>query len=81
MPNNNNRSVFQRQDGQWANKRNSAEKAASLHRTQSAADAAARKMLHKSGGGELTKMGRSGRIVSKDTIEPGHESKVRDKEH
>lgn len=81
MPNHNNRSVFRREDGQWANKRNDADKASSLHATQAEANAAAKEMLARAGGGERTTMGRDGRIVSKDTIAPGHESKTRDTEH
>lgn len=74
------RFVSQRSDGTWANKRNDADKASSLHRTQGEAWDAARSMLQNQGGGELTVRGRKV-IVSKDTIEPGNESKVRDREH
>ncbi len=75
------RSVFKRDDGQWANKRDDAGKASSLHDTQKAAEAAARGMLKSSGGGELNTHGLDGKIRSKDTIAPGNESKVRDTEH
>lgn len=81
MPNQNDRSVFRREDGQWVNKRNDADRASSLHSTQADANSAAREMLQNAGGGERTTMGRDGRIVSKDTIAPGRESSTRDTEN
>jgi uncharacterized protein (DUF433 family) len=72
----------QRPDGKWANKRNDASRASSIHDTQKAAEAAARKMLGKQGGGELTTQGRDHRIRSKDTIPPGNDlNPPRDREH
>ena len=76
------RTVSQRPDGQWANKRNDADRASSLHRTQTGAEKAARGMLKNQGGGELTTKGENGKIRSKDTIPPGHDPHPpRDKEH
>ena len=76
------RTVFKRADGQWANKRNDTERASSLHTTQGEAEKAARDMLTKSGGGELTTKGENGRIRSKDTIGGGNDpNPPRDKEH
>lgn len=76
------RTVYRREDGQWANKRNDAERPASLHGTQREAIEAAREMLHKQGGGELTIKGVDGRIRSKDTIAPGNDPlPPRDTEH
>ncbi len=76
------RTVFQRDDGQWANKRNDASRASSVHDTQAAANSAAKEMLKNQGGGERTTMGRDGRIVSKDTIAPGNDPRsIRDTEH
>ncbi|GJQ27282.1 MAG: hypothetical protein HBSAPP02_23140 [Phycisphaerae bacterium] len=76
------RTVYQRPDGKWANKRNDADKASSLHDTQAAADAAAREMLGNQGGGELTTMGRDHKIRSKDTIPPGNDpNPPKDREH
>lgn len=76
------RTVSQRPDGQWANKRNDAERASSLHRTQGAAEKAARGMLKNQGGGELTTRGKNGKIRSKDTISPGRDpNPPRDREH
>jgi hypothetical protein len=75
------RTVHRRDDGDWGQKRNDASRDSSVHRTQSEAEAAARAMLHNQGGGELTTLGRSGRIRSKDTIAPGNESPTKDTEH
>ncbi|WP_373033337.1 DUF2188 domain-containing protein [Sulfurovum sp.] len=76
------RTVSKRPDGTWANKRNDASKASSLHKTQKEADNAAREMLKKQGGGEVTTQGRDGKFRSKDTIAPGNDPfPPRDKEH
>jgi hypothetical protein len=82
MSRKNDRYVFRTTDGDWANKRNSADKASSLHPTQHEAENAAREMLRNQGGGELTTMGRNGKIRSKDTIAPGNDpNPPKDKEH
>lgn len=76
------RTVSRRPDGTWENKRNSAKRASSLHRTQDEAIQAARSMLKKQGGGELTVKGLDGKIRSKDTIAPGNDpNPPKDKEH
>ena len=75
------RTVYRRPDGQWANERHDADRASSLHDTQREAEQAARENLRNQGGGELTTMGEDGKIRSKDTIAPGNESSVRDTEH
>lgn len=76
------RTVFQRPDGQWANKRNDAEKASSLHKTQKEAEQTAREMLRNQGGGELSTKGINGKIRSKDTVAPGNDpNPPKDKEH
>jgi hypothetical protein len=76
------RMVSKRPDGQWANKRNDSDKASSLHDTQKEAAAAAKQMLIKQGGGELSIQGLDGRIRSKDTIAPGNDPyPPRDTEH
>lgn len=67
------RTISRRKDGSWANKRNDADKASSLHDTQKEAIDAARDMLRNQGGGELITKGRDGRIRSKDTIPPGND--------
>jgi len=76
------RTVSQRPDGTWANKRNDATRASSVHRTQDDAKRAAQEMLGNQGGGELTIIGRDGKIRSKDTIPPGYDPcPPKDKEH
>jgi hypothetical protein len=76
------RTVSRRPDGSWQNKRNDADRASSVHDTQKGASDAARGMLGRQGGGELTTKGVDGKIRSKDTIAPGHDpNPPRDKEH
>ena len=76
------RTVYRRDDDQWANKRNDAGKASSLHSTRRAAEQAAREMLRNQGGGELTTKGLDGKIRSKDTIPRGNDPcPPKDKEH
>ena len=76
------RMISHRPDGKWANKRNDADKASSLHDTQRDAAEAAKKMLQNQGGGELTIQGTDGKIRSKDTIPPGNDpNPPRDREH
>jgi len=76
------RTVYRRDDGNWANKRNDADKASSVHQTQAAAEHAARQNLKNQGGGELTTKGRDGVIRSKDTIAPGNDpNPPKDREH
>ena len=66
----------------WANKRNDANKAGSVHQTQAEAVKAATKMLKNQGGGELTTVGRDGKFRSKDTIPPGNDPlPPKDREH
>ena len=78
----NDRSVFPTGDGEWANKRDDAERAGSVHNTQREAEQAAREMLKNAGGGELTTHGKDGSIRSKDTIAPGNDpNPPKDKEH
>lgn len=76
------RTVYQRPDKVWVNKRNDADKASSLHKTQRDAEKAAKDNLKNQGGGELTIKGTDGKIRSKDTIPPGNDpNPPRDKEH
>jgi hypothetical protein len=69
------RTVSRRPDGSWANKRNDAEKASSVHDTQADAINAAREMLRNQGGGELTVQGEDHKFRMKDTIPPGNDPK------
>lgn len=74
--------VYQRPDGSWANKRNDASKASSVHPTQREAERAAKEMLGNQGGGELITKGRDQKIRGKDTIPPGSDPfPPRDREH
>ena len=76
------RAVYQIGKGKWPNKRNDAGKSSSIHKTQQDAIDSAEKMLKNQVSGELTIMGRNGRIRSKDTIKPGNDPyPLRDKEH
>lgn len=78
----NDRTVSRRADGSWANKKDGASRAGSLHDTQRDAAAAAREMLINAGGGELKVKGGDGRIRSKDTIAPGNDpNPPKDSEH
>ena len=76
------RMVYKRDDGQWANKKNSSNKASSLHTTQKSAEQSARTMLKNQGGGELTTKGLNGQIRSKDTIGNSNDPRsIKDTEH
>lgn len=76
------RTISRRPDGTWENKRNDADKASSLHKTQKDAEQTAKGMLTNQGGGELTIKGVDGKIRSKDTIAPGKDpNPPKDKEH
>lgn len=78
----NSRTVSQRKDGSWANKRDGASRSGSNHQTQQQAADAAKQMLIKAGGGELKIKGTDGKIRSKDTIAPGNDpNPPKDKEH
>ena len=75
------RMVYQTPDG-WANKRNDAGKASSVHPTQHEAIDTARHMLQNQGGGELSVQNRHGQIRSKDTVALGNDpNPPRDREH
>jgi len=77
----NDRTVSKRADGKWANKRDGAKRAGSLHDTQAAAAKAAKQNLLNSGGGELKIKGEDGKIRSKDTIGKRDPNPPKDKEH
>lgn len=76
------RMISQRPGGQWANKRNDAHKASSLHKTQREAAEAAKQMLQNQGGGELIIQRTDGKLRSKDTVSPENDpNPPRDREH
>ena len=76
------RTVYRRpSDNKWIDKRNDADRGF-VHDTQAEAIASGRERLINSGGGELTVMGRDGRIRSKDTLGGGNDPMPpRDREH
>lgn len=75
------RTVFQKTDGEWVQRRSGTDKVSSTHKTQKAAVEEAKTRLERSGGGELLIIGRDGKIRSKDTIAPGNDpNPPRDKE-
>ena len=67
------RNVYQRPDGTWANKKHDASRASTVHDTQQAAIDAAKEMLGNQGGGEVSIHGRDGKIREKDTVSPGND--------
>lgn len=76
------RTVYKRDDGKWANQRHGTSRPSTVHETQKEANQKAAEMLTNQGGGERTTMGVKGKIVSKDTIKPGHDpNPPKDKEH
>lgn len=76
------RTVSKRPDGTWANKLDGAKRATSLHRTQAAAEKAAKRQMKKPGqGGELKVKNEKGTIRSKDTINRPDPRKSKDREH
>jgi hypothetical protein len=76
------RTVSRRDDGNWENKRNDAQRASSVHDTQRDAINAAKDMLKNQGGGELTTKGMDGKIRSKDTLGGGNDpNPPKDREH
>ncbi len=82
MSTENDRMVYKRADGQWANKKNNLDNASSLHSTQKGAEKAAREMLKNQGGGELSTKGLNQKIRSKDTIGGGNDPRsIKDTEH
>ena len=67
------RMVYQDWDGYWVNERVGSGRVGSLHRTQREAVAAAREMLLRVGGGELTVHGADYSICSRETVRGGSE--------
>lgn len=67
------RTVYRLPDGRWANKRDGADRPATVHDRQKDAVDAARTNLGNAGGGELKIKGVDGKIRSKDTIPPGND--------
>lgn len=82
MSKNNNRTVYQRPDGNWNNKGDNADRPKSVHPTQREAEKAAKDIVRNQGGGEVTIKGRDGRIRDRDTVSPGNDPcPPRDRKH
>ncbi|OAI55377.1 hypothetical protein AYO47_00290 [Planctomyces sp. SCGC AG-212-M04] len=64
MARNNGRTVYQRTDGQWANKANDALRASGFHETVELACSEATAMLELSGGGALTVRNADGDVLN-----------------
>ena len=77
----NDRTISKRPDGKWANKKNGASRASSVHDTQKEAIQTAKDQLRNSGGGDLTVQGLNGKFRSKDTIGKSDPNPPKDTEH
>ncbi|MDA7962823.1 MAG: DUF2188 domain-containing protein [Gammaproteobacteria bacterium] len=64
---------YQLAGDKWANKRNDASRASSIHFRQIDAVRAAKDMLRRFGGGELTIMNKNGRLRDKYTVSPDND--------
>ena len=68
MGQNNNWTVYRRNDGLWAKKRSGAKNASSVHATLEQAESSAREMLEARGGGKLFIEGFDGKIRREDSF-------------
>jgi hypothetical protein len=62
------RIVYRLSDGRWVNKRIGGKRPTSWHKTKQEAEADARRLLKKHGGGDLTIKGADGKIQDKITV-------------
>lgn len=68
--------------GGWRVKRAGAKRATTVKRTQGAAEKAAKRLVRKSGGGEVRIHDRKGKIRDSDTVSSGHDPRGRrDRRH
>ena len=66
----------------WAVKAPGSERASSTHKTQHAAEQAAKQTVRNLGGGEVRIQGRDGRWRDSDTVDPGNDpNPPRDRKH
>jgi hypothetical protein len=72
MPKKSDRYVVNHPDG-WAVKAAGADKASGVYKTQAEAQAAARRIVHNAGGGEVVTQGRDGKFRDSDTVPPGND--------
>lgn len=81
MAKNNDRYVVKHDEG-WAVKKPGADRASSIHDTQSEAERAAKDIVSNQGGGEVRIQGRNGQWRDSDTVPPGNDPMPpRDKKH
>lgn len=74
--------VTKASSGGWKVKRAGAKRASTVKRTQKQAEAAAKRLMKKSGGGEVTIHNRKGLIRDSDTVRPGRDPRSsRDTKH
>jgi hypothetical protein len=69
----NQRHVVPNRGGGWDVKKPGASRASSHHDTQAEAEARAKEILARSGGGEAVIHGQDGRIRDSDTVPPAHD--------
>lgn len=75
------RHVVPRGDG-WAVKAPHAKRASSVHKTQAAAEAAAKRIVGRNGGGEVVIHRATGRVRDSDTVAPARDPfPPRDRRH
>lgn len=76
------RHVVPNSSGGWDVKEPGADRASSHHDTQKDAEARAKEIVGRAGGGEVRIHGRDGRIRDSDTVAPGRDpNPPRDKRH
>lgn len=69
-----NYNVYKDKDsGKWAAKKQGADRVSALTETQREAEALAKQLSSKSGGGEVRIHGRDGKIRDSDTVPPGND--------
>ncbi len=73
--------ITQRPDGQWAEKREGAQRASGLHDTQFSAEASAKDRLRNGPGGEVVVHRPNGQIRDSDTINRHDPNPPRDRKH
>lgn len=74
--------VTKAKTGGWKVKRAGAKRASVVKRTQDSAEKAAKRMMRKSGGGEVRIHNRKGKIRDSDTVKPGRDPRSsRDTRH
>lgn len=73
MPKKNDRYVVNNPKGGWDVKKPHAKRASSHHHSQASAEARAKQIVSKLGGGEVRIQGRDGKWRDSDTVPPGND--------